>query len=104
MRTAYQILDDVLELFAQKQLHLDAEQTAKLTRLRSEAAALHTTPLNSVWLNTADGSFSDSFDPKVVDSNTIADAQQPGHHTWKLLEYRCVTQPDFKFTHHMKLR
>lgn len=68
-------------------------------------------PVRYVWLNLATGEFSNSWlasdyptlstEALVLDSkqNTPPD-QRP---SWKLIEYRCLTDSEFQFDHNMRL-
>jgi hypothetical protein len=59
------------------------------------------------WLNMDDGTFSDSWSEedhkKYLTEGDIAKhaLEYPQH---KLIEYTCLTDPNFEFIHHMKLR
>lgn len=59
-----------------------------------------------VWLDINSG-FGDSWIEATKQndlSSVIKHAQKYGLNTWKLIEYRCLTQADFQFDKNMKLR
>ncbi|MNQ39196.1 hypothetical protein D3C85_528000 [compost metagenome] len=60
-----------------------------------------------VWLNLADGSFSESWPSEesppaaVLDGNYLANDEDS---MYRLIEYRCVNKPAFAFDQNMRLR
>lgn len=68
-----------------------------------------------VWLNTAGddpdrAGFSDTWQPaeyssekRIEDWKTFI-AENPDRKSWKLIEYRCLTDENFVFNHYMRLR
>jgi hypothetical protein len=59
------------------------------------------------WLNMETGKFSDSWDEEMH-QRAFKQSEIEAHHKaypqWKLIEYTCLTDPDFEFIRHMKLR
>ena len=58
-----------------------------------------------VWLNTATGEFSNSWDEELMRRGLTEDnikvATERG---WKLIEYTCLNDKSFEFYNQMKLR
>jgi hypothetical protein len=65
--------------------------------------------MKQVWLNINDGKFSNSWPsddplrPEMWDngSDRLKEAARDG---WKLIEYKCVNDPEFELYNQMKLR
>ena len=58
-----------------------------------------------VWLNLADGSFSESWPSEESPPASVLDANYVEDDTmFRLIEYRCVNKPAFAFDRNMKLR
>lgn len=81
---------------------------------KSILKAYDETPIRQVWLNTQDGSFSNSWRSDDIGASTqdylikshkevVADKPIEGK-CWKLIEYRCPTDAEFEFYPQMKLR
>lgn len=66
--------------------------------------------MKQVWLNTKTGQFSNSWEPDTMISTErlIQDQKEiseiDGDNCWKLIQYECLTDPDFEFYNQMKLR
>lgn len=67
-------------------------------------------PLRYVWLNIVTGEFSDSWqesdfsiDTNQLIADAIKDTKPDERASWKLIEYRCLTDGDFQFDRNMRL-
>lgn len=63
---------------------------------------LKTATKQYVWLNTDDGKFSNSWTEKEHElhrPDMLPDAKS----TWKLIEYKCLTDKEFQFYKNMRL-
>lgn len=56
-----------------------------------------------VWLDLNTGTFSNSWDSKDHEMLSKRDVGDAGNKGWKLLEYTCLNDEDFKFYHSMKI-
>jgi hypothetical protein len=65
--------------------------------------------MKQVWLNITNGEFSNSWSaddplrPEACEDGKDR-LQQAARDGWKLIEYRCVNDPDFELYNKMKLR
>jgi hypothetical protein len=62
---------------------------------------------NFVWLNIKTGKFSDSWDEKTQNNAfTKEELKEHGekHPDWKLIQYECITDPEFVFNHRMTIK
>ena len=60
-----------------------------------------------VWVNLQTGEFSNSWDKLPYDrlqEHLDYCKDNPDKDYWKLIEYECLTDPDFEFYNQMKLR
>lgn len=61
-----------------------------------------------VWLNLLTGEFSNSWtdeDMKFTnDAIETLNKDKDKFEGWKLIEFNCISDPEFTFTRHMKLR
>lgn len=73
---------------------------------RKAVAASKNSTLRYVWLNLEDGSFSESWTrTELADPEGLAhDVTRTAQPLYKLIEYRCLSDADFQFSRHMKLR
>lgn len=62
--------------------------------------------LKRVWLNIVNGEFSNSWQAEndVRYTNYEEEIKEAAKRGWKLIEYRCVNDPDFELYSQMKLR
>lgn len=86
------------------------QKNAELQRVvddcRKAVAASKNSTLRYVWLNLEDGSFSESWTrTDLADPEGLAhDVTRTAQPLYKLIEYRCLSDADFQFSRHMKLR
>lgn len=64
--------------------------------------------LKKVWVNIVDGRFSNSWQSNgpydIKTKNHDEELKEAAKRGWKLIEYRCVNDPDFELYSQMKLR
>jgi len=60
-----------------------------------------------VWLNIETGKFSESWDEETHQrAFTEQELKEHGekYPLWKLIQYECITDPEFVFNHHMVIK
>lgn len=101
----------ILEAFDGSGHPLTNKQNVALNVAR-EQLVNYAEPAHHVWLNTADGKFSNSWDNSAEGSvcnvaNLVSYRSQLSTEEgapWKLIEYRCLTDSEFRFYPLMRLR